>query len=129
MKALKYAPLVAGGLLGFVFVASGIVYFLKLVAMPPPPAGSPAAMFMGALMPTGYMDFIKVIEILGGLLVAVPKTRNFGLLCLGPIIVNIAAFHAFVEKAGLFDPPLIVIGLLALYLLWNERRRFAGLLN
>ena len=84
-------------------------------------------MFMGAFGPTGYLTFVKVFELLGGILVAIPKTRNYGLLVLGPIIINILAFHAFVTKGkDLFSPMLIVIVLLALYLLWVERRTFAG---
>jgi len=86
-------------------------------------------MFFGAFGPTGYMTFVKVLELLGGILVAIPRTRNFGLLILGPIIVNILAFHVFVAKGGLADPMIVGIVLLALYLLWVERRRFAGLLH
>jgi hypothetical protein len=46
--------------------------------------------------------------------VAIPRTRNFGLLILGPILVNILAFHVFITKgAGLFDPMLLGIVVLA----------------
>ena len=37
-------------------------------------------MFLGAMYMTGYLAFVKVLEILGGILVAIPKTRNLGLL-------------------------------------------------
>lgn len=77
----------------------------NLVPMPPPPPeGTPPALFMGAFAPTGYLTFVKVIEVIGGVLVAIPFTRNLGLLVLGPIIVNILAFHAFITKGeGLFS--------------------------
>ena len=127
---MKYAPTVAGILLGLLFVMSSVVVLFNLVQMPPPEAGSPAAMFFGAFGPTGYMTFIKILELTGGILVAIPRTRNFGLLILGPILVNILAFHTFIMKGqGLLDPMLIVIVLLALYLLWAGRRAFAGLLK
>lgn len=131
---MKYLPAVAGALLGLLFVFSGLAVLLNLIPKesmpPPPPPGSPAALFMGAFMTTGYMTFVKVCEVLGGLLVAVPKTRNLGLLVLGPVILNILAFHTFITKGeGLFSPMLIVICLLAVYLLWTGRRAFAGLLN
>ena len=87
-------------------------------------------MFMGAMYMTGYLTFIKVLEITGGILVAIPKTRNFGLLVLGPIIVNILAFHVFLTKgAGLADPVVILITVLPLFLLWAARKSFAGLRN
>jgi putative oxidoreductase len=127
---MKYAPTVAGILLGLLFIMSSVVVLFSLIEMPPPPAGTPAALFMGALGPTGYMTFVKVLELLGGILVAIPRTRNFGLLVLGPILVNILAFHLFIMKsAGLFDPMLVAIVLLATYLLWCGRKGFAGLLN
>ena len=128
---MKYIANIAGGLLGFVFIAFGLMVLLKLGPTPPaPPEGSPAAMFMGAFVPTGYLTFVKVLEVLGGMLVAIPCTRNFGLLVLGPIIINILAFHAFVMKGeGLFSPIIIVIALLALGLLWCGRKEFAGLLR
>ncbi|MEO5713710.1 MAG: hypothetical protein ABIT37_09505 [Luteolibacter sp.] len=127
---MKYLPTIAGGLLGFLFVAFSMIYFLKLMDMPPPPAGSPPALFMEALVPTGYMHFVKTCELLGGILVAIPRTRNFGLLLLGPVIANILAFHIFLTKgAGLTDPPLVLLCLLAAYLLWDGRKAFLGLLG
>ena len=40
-----------------------------------------------AFGPTGYLNFVKVLEVVGGLLVAIPRTRRMGLLVLGPILV------------------------------------------
>lgn len=128
---MKHLPNIVGALLGLAFIAFGLMYFLKLMPdQPPPPPDSAAAKFMGAFAPTGYLDFVKVLEILGGLLVAIPRTRNFGLLVLGPILINILAFHVFITKgAGLYDPPLIVLSVMAAYLLWSGRKAFAELLR
>ena len=128
---MKYAPAIAGALLGFLFAAFSLMVLLKLVPIPPPPAdGSPIAHFMGAFGPTGYLTFVKVFELIGGILVAIPRTRNFGLLVLGPIIVNILAFHILITGgAGLFDPLLVLIVALAAFLLWSEREAFARLLH
>lgn len=126
---MKHLPNIAGGLIGLLFVAFGLMVLLKLgPTPPPPPEGTPSAQFMAAFAPTGYLTFVKILEVLGGLLVAIPRTRNFGLLVLGPIIINILAFHGFVMNGeGLFNPVIIVIVALALYLLWCGRREFAGL--
>jgi hypothetical protein len=128
---MKHAPTIAGGLLGLLFVVFGLNFFLKFIPMPPgPPEGSPPALFMAALFPTGYLAFVKVLEILGGVLVAIPKTRNLGLLVLGSIIVNIIAFHVFLTGgAGLADPVVILITALPLFLLWTARKSFATLLR
>jgi len=69
-----------------------------------------------------------VLEITGGILVAVPRTRSLGLLTLGPIVVNILCFHIFLAKgAGLVGLPLLVAAL-PLFLLWTERAAFSRLL-
>lgn len=127
---MKYLPTIAGILLGLLFIMSAVVVLFNLVPTPEIPKETPMGMFMGAFGPTGYMTFVKALELIGGIFVAIPRTRNVGLLVLGPILVNILAFHGFVMKGeGLFSPMLIFIVALALYLLWVERRKFAGLLN
>lgn len=127
---MKYLPTIAGALLGALFVMAAVMVLFNLAPTPDLPKDTPIAHFMAAFGPTGYMKFVKVFELLGGILVAIPRTRNLGLLVLGPIIVNILAFHAFVTAGvGLFDPMLLVICLLALYLLWVGRKAFAGLLK
>jgi putative oxidoreductase len=126
---MKIAANIAGGLLGFIFVAISLMVLFHLVHAPPPPEGTPAAMFMGAFIPTGYLTFVKICELIGGCLVAIPRTRNFGLLILGPIVLNILAFHILIMKGeGLFGPPIIV-AILAAFLLWAGRKSFAGLMN
>ncbi len=125
---MKHAPTVVAALLGALFVFAGAAVLFHWVDAPPPPEGTPAGHFMAALAPTGYLTFVKSLELIGGLLVAIPRTRNAGLLILGPIIVNILAFHGFVMKGeGLFSPMLLFIVAAAIYLLWVERRAFGSL--
>jgi putative oxidoreductase len=129
---MKHASTLASVLLGLAFITFGANFFLHFIPMPtdPSPADAPHKLFMAAMFPTGYLTFVKVLEILGGLLVALPKTRNLGLLVLGPIIVNILAFHVFLTKgAGLTDPPVLVISLLSAFLLVSERKAWLGLMK
>ncbi|MEP4079872.1 hypothetical protein [Haloferula sp.] len=124
-------PSIAGGLLGLAFIAFGLNHFIPFLPSPPSPEeGSPTAMFFAGLYVSGYLGFIKAIEILGGILVAIPKTRNLGLLALGPVVVNIIAFQVFMTGgAGLIQPPVILVAVLSAFLLWSAREKFAGLLN
>ena len=124
---MKIATTIVGILLGLVFVAGALFFFFGTLP-PPPPADSLPGKFMAAFGPTGYMHFVKVLELVGGVLLAVPKTRNLGLLVLGPIIINILCFHGFVVKGG-WSPVHGFITVAALFLLWSERRAFAGLLH
>ena len=127
---MKIVVNIAAALLGLAFIAFSLMVLLHLVDGPPPKEGTPPALFMGAFAPTGYLTFVKICELVGGILVAVPKTRNWGLLILGPIIINILAFHKFVAGGeGLLAVPLIVICVLAAFLLWAGRKKFLNLLN
>ena len=125
---MKYIANIAALLLGLLFVMSGVVVLFDMVKAPPPPEGTPAAMFMGAFATTGYLKFIKILEVVGGILVAIPRTRNIGLLVLGPIVVNILAFHVFITGGqGVVGIPL-GIALVSIFLLWVERHGFAALI-
>jgi putative oxidoreductase len=123
-------PNIAGAMLGLTFIASSIVVLFNLVDMPAPPEETPMFHFMTAFGSTGYMKFIKVLELFGGILVAIPFLRNFGLLILGPIIINILAFHIFITSGeGLFSPMIIFLVIVSIYLLFHERRKFLGLIK
>lgn len=132
---MKIATIIAGILLGLMFLMASGLFFLDVfgiyhMEVPPPPEGSPAALFMGAFAPTGYLFFVKVLELVGAVLIAIPRTRRAGLLVLGPIIINILAFHVFVTKGeGLANPMMILIVVLTLFLVWVERRSFAAFLR
>ena len=70
-----------------------------------------------------------MFEVLGGLLVAFPKTRRAGLLVLGPIIINILAFHGCILGGnGLFSAPILLIVAVTLFLVWVERAAFSKFL-
>ena len=126
----KYLPAVAGIILGLCFLAASVPVLFNLVAIPKLPEGTPAAHFMAAFVPTGYLKFVKLFEFIGGLLVMIPRVRNLGLLLLGPVIVNIIAFHALVDDpAHLVNPMIGIIIVSALYLFWDARKKFSGLLN
>lgn len=130
----KWLPHIAGILLGLLFIMASVMFFMELGPKPTFPEGSPVAHFFAAFGPTGYMKFVKFFELVGGILVMIPRLRNIGLLLLGPIIVNIIGYHVFVD-----DPKQLLqlqyywmfylIILLALYLLWDARKKFANLLG
>jgi hypothetical protein len=127
---MKKLPAIAGILLGLCFLAASIPVLFNLIAMPQLPEGTPAAHFMAAFGPTGYIRFVKTIEFVGGLVVMIPRLRNIGLLLLGPVIVNIIAYQTLVDDPKhLINPMMAVIVVSALFLLWNARSKFSNLLN
>ena len=74
----KYLPIIAGLVLGGLFVMASVMFFLKLGPQPTFPEGSPIAHYMAAFGPTGLMHFVKVFELLGGK-ICMPKTAVPGM--------------------------------------------------
>lgn len=129
MKIPSIVTQVVAAILGVLFLVFGLNFFLQFIPIPPAPEGSPASQFLSALYVSGFLALVKVLEILGGLLVAVPATRRLGLLVLGPVIANIVLFQIyFTGGAGLFALPVVVMILASVYLLWAERKAFSSFL-
>ena len=123
-KILPTACRLLLGMLFFVFGLNGFFWFI------PPPSGPmpEGAMAFGmALMKTGYLfQLLKGTEVLAGALLLANRFVPLALALLAPIIVNIFAFHAFLEPGGLF----LAAGIVAaeLYLAWSYRDLFRPML-
>ena len=117
---MKKLPCIAALLLGLAFIFFGLNFFAHFVVVPSPPAGTPAAAFLGAMYGSGYLTLIKVLEIVGGVLLIVPRTRVLGLFLVGAILFNIAAVHQFF-LGGLKDPTVIGLIVLAIIVTWSRR--------
>jgi len=125
-KIMKIATIIARSLIGLLFVVMGLNIFLNFIPMPPPPEG-PARNFMMALFMSHYFLVVGVLEVAGGALLLTGRYLPLGLTLLGPVIVNILCFHAFMEPSGL--PIAFVVSALVLFLLWRHREHFAGLVK
>ena len=123
---MKIATIIARVLLGLVFLVFGLNAFLHFMPMPPPPKNEAGA-FLGALFSSGYLYAIKCFEISGGLLLLIGRKVPLGLTLVGPVIVNILFYDIFLDHTGL--PMGIIVGALALFLLYRYRSAFAGLLS
>lgn len=105
------------GLMFVVFGSNAFFHFFKM-----PPMSGPAGDFIGAMFSTGYLQAVAALQVLGGILMFIPRLVPLGLLVLGPIVVNIAFFHIFLQREGL--PMAAIVGLAALFLLWRYRASF-----
>ena len=124
----KRIVLYVGVLLGLFFFVFGLNFFLKF--LPIPPSGSEiAGQFMGALYVSGFLAIIKVLEIVGGVLVAIPKTRKIGLLVLTPIVVNIIFYNHLLAKESILQPPILVMTILTAILIINEGKGLISFLK
>ena len=74
-----------------------------------------------------YMLVVGALQFVGGLLLLIGRYVPLGLTLLGPVVVNIFLFHLFLAPQGL--PIALVVAALSLFLLWQYRAAFAGLLR
>lgn len=81
------------------FMIFGANKFLGFVN-PPPPTDPIALTFLGGMFGSYLGKFVGFFEIVGSLLLIIPKTRFIGLLVLTPIMVNIIAFHIAHDNPG-----------------------------
>ena len=81
----------------------------------PVPPGSGAEAFGRAMTATGYMiPLLKGMELVGALLLLRRRFVPLALVMLAPIVVNIAAFHLFLERGGLPIAAFLAAGLVYL---------------
>ncbi len=83
---------VIGGFLALLMVIFGLNKFLGFIPVEPP-TDPTAQQFMGAMFSTYLFKVVAIAEIVGGILLVIPKTRFVGWLILLPLIFNIVAFH------------------------------------
>ena len=118
-----WAVLVARVLVGLPFLVFGLQHFLHFLPMPTPDFPENAMKFITALGASGYMNVVKVLEIVGGALVLSGRLVPLGLVIVTPVAVNIALFDILlVGQPGL---GVVLTGLCA-FLVWAYRSHFAG---
>lgn len=111
-------------IMGLIFVIFGLNGFLHF--MPTPPLTPPAQAFLSAMMATGYiLPMVKATEIIGGAMLLSGGLAPLGLVFLAPVIVNILAFHLFLDPAGL--PMATILTVLEAFLGFAYFGRFRSL--
>jgi uncharacterized membrane protein YphA (DoxX/SURF4 family) len=119
----KLAPHAGRILLGLVFFVFGLNGFLAFIPQPPHPGAS--GEFLGALAASGYMfPLIKGTEVIAGLALLSNRFVPLALVVLAPVIVNIVAFHAALDPAGIGFSLVIVV--VTLFTAWSYRDAFKG---
>ena len=111
-------------ILGLIFLVFGLNHFFGFFPMPP--MQGRAAAFISALAASGYMlALVSGTQALAGAMLLAGVLVPLALVILAPIIVNIVAFHVFLEPSGFI--PVAVVTVLELILVWQYPAAFAPL--
>ncbi|NJO81316.1 MAG: hypothetical protein HC828_00225 [Blastochloris sp.] len=109
--------IVARTLLGALFVVTGLA---KLLFGGP---REPTA-FVLAMQETGYLyTLLGLLEVLVGLALIIGRFVLLALIVLTPLLVNILAYHLFIELASPLALVAVLATIAAAYLTWQERAR------
>jgi hypothetical protein len=113
--------------MGLMFFVFGLNGFLHFIPQPKTPLPEVALTFIGALMKTGYMmPLIFGTQVVAGALLLSNRFVPLALALIAPVIVNIVAFHAFIEPSGMVMAGVVLA--LELYLAWAYRRAYLPML-
>lgn len=116
-KVVSRIATVARILLALVFTVFGAMYFFTSVEMMPLDLSTKVGQFNAGMLATGYfMPFLKVVEIISGLMLFFKRFTALALVILAPIIINIALYGLFLAPEGLIMG--IIISVLAVFLAW-----------
>jgi hypothetical protein len=122
---MKIASLVARILLGLLFTVFGLNGFLHFIPSPPP--SGLAGQYIGALYVSHYLVVVFLLQLIGGLLLLVNRYVPLALLLLGPVVVIIVLFLAFLAPEGL--PMALFAVVLWLIVFAGVRKAFSGVLT
>jgi len=120
---MKIAGTIARYLLGIIFLVFGANGFLHFIPLPPPPGL--AGQFMVALFASHYLVVVFLLELIPAILLLAGRYVALALVLLGPVIVNIFLFHAFLAPEGL--PLAVVVVVLWLLVFASVRSAFTGI--
>jgi len=121
---MKIVTLIARLLLGLIFVVFGLNGFLNFLNMGPMPSGL-AGQFIGALALSHYFWVVAALQVAGGALLLINRFVPLGLVLLGPVIVNIILYHAFLNPTG--APLAVLVLILWLIVFYAHRQYFSGI--
>lgn len=112
-------------LFGLMFINSGLNKIFQYMPMPEDMPANMVKLVEAFAAITWLMPLIAVVEIIGGILVIIPKYRALGALMILPIMVGILLTHIFNAPSG-----LPIAGILAAVLAWimiDNRAKYASL--
>lgn len=120
---MKIATLICRILLGLAFTVFGLNILFPFMPQPPPVEGSLIAQFLTVMGPTHWMALVGVFQLLGGLFVISGRGTPLGLALLAPVLVNILAFHIFLDNGNGLAAGL-VFSVIEIFLMYSYRSYF-----
>ena len=119
---MKFLPLIPVYLLAIIYLVFGSNFFLHFIPMPPMEGN--AGTYIGVIYSTGFLAFVKVLEILFAVLLILKPTRALGLLLIAPISLNILLFELYIAHQPGIGILLVALNIWAIY---GAKEKYMGI--
>lgn len=109
-------------LFGIMMINAGLNKFFNYMPMP---AQMPEKMIvlMKAFVDFGWLlPLVAVVEIIGGILIMIPKARALGAIVILPIMVGIILTNIFTDTSGL--PIALVFAIINFWVIFENRQKY-----
>ena len=123
---MKIVKTILAVLFGLMFINAGLDKFLHYMPVPPM-EGEMLKVGMAFGTIAWLMPLVGAIELLGGLLFAIPKTRALGAIVILPVMVGIVLHNAVYMPEGLaIAGPLLLINL---WIIADNSNKYKAMVN
>ena len=112
-------------LFGLMFINSGLNKIFQYMPMPKDMPENMVKLVEAFAAITWLMPLIAVVEIIGGVLVIIPKYRALGAIMILPVMVGILLTHIFNAPSGL--PIALVLAAILTWIMIDNRAKYASL--
>lgn len=110
-------------LFGLNFINAGLNKFFNYMPMPENMPESLQKVFGAFMQIEWLMPLVGVVEVIGGILFIIPKTRAFAAVMVFPVMVGIMLTNTVTDMSGM--PIALVCMAINLWVLYENRQKYA----
>lgn len=114
-------------LFGLMFINAGLNKFLNYMPMPENLPQSMLSLMQAMMQISWLMPLVAIVEIIGGLLFIVPKTRALGAIIILPVMVGILLINTINDTTGL--PIALVLFAINGWIIIENRKKYMPMIT
>jgi putative oxidoreductase len=123
----KYILIILSALLGLLLINSGLNKFFMYLPVPDDLPEKLVRVNEAIMQIEWLIPLVGAAEIVGGFFLLFPRTRALGLLIVFPVMVGVLLTHLYYAPSGI--PMIVIIWVIMLWILWEDRKKFRYLLR
>ncbi len=124
---MKIVKTILFSLFALMFINAGLDKFFRYMPMPTDIAPEQAKDFAAFTEISWLMPLVGLAELIGGLLILVPKMRALGALVLFPVLVGILLINVTVAPEGI--PIVAVLWAILIWIIVDNKQKFIPLIK